>query len=254
MNHSTWSTAFRGVWLLTWRSSLALKKTVGLVLGMIALPVLTYLTIEPEQTEAYLRWLIDFYFWMLLPLYTLSVCGGMIREEVQSDILSFLLTRPVSRARLFLVKYLCHLLWLQILGAIAFALLVAAGVLREVPGLGQVIVVVFPIQVLAIFAYGALSSLLGLLHQRYMVLGVLYGFVVEMGIGRIPTNINNLSLARHFRTLLANSEPIRQLFDWSPEKTWFSILVPILAGLVFIGLAALIFTFKEYHHSEEMQK
>lgn len=250
----TWITSFQGVWLLTWRSSLAVRKAAGLGLGLAALPVLVFLTLEPGRTEPYLHWTIDFYFWMVVPLYVLSVCGGMIREEVQSDTLSFLLTRPVSRARLFLVKFTCHVLWLQILGVVALALLIGVGVLRDIPEVIRLAFILFPVQFLAILAYGALSGLLGLLHQRYMVLGILYGFVVEMGIGRIPTNINNLSMARHFRTLLGNNSSIYEAYSWSPEKSWLSILIPIGVAVAFVALSAVIFTFKEYHHSEEMQK
>ena len=109
-------------------------------------------------------------------------------------------------------------------------------------------------QVLEVVAYGALSSLLGLLHQRYMVLGIIYGFVVEMGIGRIPTNIHNLSLSRHLQTLLANQPTIHELYEWSASGTFSSILIMGAAALVFLGVGAVVFTMKEYHAAEEMHK
>src|SRR5262249_32116008 len=146
-----------------------------------------------QNLRPFYRWLVDFYFLLVLPLYGLSVCGSMIRDELQSDTLGFLTTRPVGRARLFLIKYLCQMTWLQALAALHGLLLCGVGFAREVPGVGSMMALFFGAQVLAVLAWGALSALLGLITRRYMVLGIVYGFVVEMGIGRIPTNINSLS-------------------------------------------------------------
>jgi len=110
------------------------------------------------------------------------------------------------------------------------------------------------IQGIAVLVFGALSALLGLIHRRYMVLGAVYGLVVEVGIGQIPTNINTLSITRHLRTLLANNAHLAQQFDWSAQGTLSSLLIVGLATAIFLVLAAVLFSWVEYHHSEEMQK
>jgi ABC-type transport system involved in multi-copper enzyme maturation permease subunit len=250
----SWSKTLRGLWILTWRSYTALRRLPGLALILLLIPVLAYFTVKPQSAEPYFPWVIDFYFLLLLPLYCLSVCGGMIREDVHADTLCFLLTRPISRATLYLTKFLCQILWLQLLGLVSALLLFSVGVIRQIPEVTSVWGVLLATQTLAIVAYGALSALLGLLHQRYMVMGIVYGFVVELGIGRIPTNINNLSLSRQFTRLLAHSEALRPYYDWPIEGIWLPIVIPIAATAVFLGLGAAIFSFREYHHSEEMQK
>ncbi len=250
----SWRGAFHGVWTLTWKSQSALGRLPLLAVTLLLIPALLYFTIEDENVEVFLRWTIDFYLLLLLPLYCLSVCGGMIRDELQADTFGFLATRPVSRARLFLTKYLCHLIWLQGLAALHGGLLVAAGLARHVPAMGSLGFSLLTTQILAVVAYSALSALLGLLHQRYMVLGIIYGFIVEMGIGRIPTNINNLSLSRHLRTILGNQPAIHEHYEWSADGTASSIVIMAAATVVFLGLAALTFTIKEYHAAEEMHK
>lgn len=107
---------------------------------------------------------------------------------------------------------------------------------------------------MAALAYGALSALLGMLHRRFLVLGAVYGLVVEVGIGQIPTNINHLSINRHLRTLLANLGPFQDTYGWSAEGTLTSVLVLTMAPVILAGLAAALFTWREYHYSEEMHK
>lgn len=250
----TWLGAFRGFWLLTWKSQMTVRRLPLLVATLLVIPTLVYLTVDDGRTKPYLHWVIHFYLLLLLPLYCLSVFGGMIRDELQADTFGFLATRPLSRARLFLTKYLCHLIWLQILATLHGVLLIATGIIHHIPDLGSLAAIVLGVQVLEVVAYGALSSLLGLLHQRYMVLGIIYGFVVEMGIGRIPTNINNLSLSRHLQTILANQPTIQELYDWTASGTFSSILIMGAAALLFLGVGAVIFTVKEYHAAEEMHK
>jgi ABC-type transport system involved in multi-copper enzyme maturation permease subunit len=252
--HPSWFGALAGLWSLTWRSQLSLRKLPLVIATLSVIPLLAYLTVDDGRIKAYFHWMIDFYFLLLLPLYCLSVCGGMIRDEVQADTLGFLTTRPMTRARFFCSKYLCQIAWLQILAAISASLLVAVGISRDIAGLTSFIPLLFAGQFLAILAYGALSSLVGLVHQRYMVLGVIYGFVVEIGIGQIPTNINNLSLSRHLRAILANNGTIRDQYEWSAEGTLFSIAIMLMAAVLFLVLGAMVFTLKEYHHSDEMQK
>ncbi|HEY2952266.1 MAG TPA: hypothetical protein VGK40_06780, partial [Verrucomicrobiae bacterium] len=134
------------------------------------------------------------------------------------------------------------------------ALLLGVGFAREVQGVGSVAGLFFGAQALAVLAWGALSALLGLITRRYLVLGIVYGFIVELGIGRIPTNINSLSLTRHLQALLGHNALLNQLYEWAPEGAWYSAGMLLLAVAVFLGAGTALFTFREYHHASEMQK
>jgi ABC-type transport system involved in multi-copper enzyme maturation permease subunit len=207
-----------------------------------------------QNLRPFYRWLIDFYFLLVLPLYCLAVCGAMIRDELQADTLGFLTTRPVGRGRLFLIEYLCHMSWLQAVVAVHGVLLFGVGLARGVPGVGSVWMIFFGAQVLAVLAWGALSALLGLITRRYLVLGIVYGFVVELGLGHIPTNINSLSLTRHLQALLSHHTLLNELYEWASPGAWFSVGMLLLAVMVFLGAGTALFTFREYHHAAEMQK
>jgi len=279
------SGAWRGLWLFTWKPRLTWRALPGLLVTLLSIPLLTYFTIEPMQrmtnresrhTEAqantgqanaadegdltathaqrpFYRWLINFYLLLALPLYCLTTCGPLIRDDLQSDTLVFLLTRPVSRARTFWVKYACQMVWLETVVAVHALLLYTAGVLRA-PGVGSTMAMFLGAQFLAVLAWGALSALLGVVTRRYLLLGIGYGFVVEVGIGHIPTNINSLSLTRHLQGLLGHHPMLADMYRWEPLNVLSSGGALLLGAAVFLTLGALLFTFREYHHATEMQR
>jgi hypothetical protein len=133
-------------------------------------------------------------------------------------------------------------------------LLFAAGAARGIPALGALLPLLMAVQFLSIPAWSALGLLLGQITTRYMATALIYGAVVEMGIGRIPTNINTLSLMRHIKTLLSQNATLQGIFDWQTGGTITALCALVLAPLIFLSVAALLFSFIEYHHAAEMQK
>jgi hypothetical protein len=206
------------------------------------------------RTEPFYHWLIDFYFFVILPLNCVRACGGLIRDEVQADTLGFLTTRPLTRARLLLVKFISQTAWVQMLMLLETLLLFAVGALRQIPNLGALLPLFLAAQFLAVLAWSALGIFLGQATKRYMAAALLYGLVIEVGIGRIPTNINNLSLTRHFKALLGHNSALEAIYDWSIRSVPYCIGPLLLACGIFLALATLLFTFREYHHTAEMQK
>jgi hypothetical protein len=207
-----------------------------------------------NRSGPFYHWLIDFYFFVVLPWCCVAACGALIREELQADTLGFLMTRPLTRARLLVLKYLAQTAWLQIVVLVEASLLFTVGGLRQIPALGALLPLFLAAQFLAVLAWSALGTFLGLATKRYMAVALLYGFIVEMGIGRIPTNINTLSLMRHLKTLLAHNRALLEVYEWPVKTMHVPIGALALATVIFLSLAALLFTFKEYHHTTELQK
>lgn len=200
------------------------------------------------------HWLIDFYFFVILPLTCVRATGALIRDELQADTLGFLLTRPLSRGRLLILKYLSQTAWLQIVLLIETLLIFAVGAVRHIPDLGALLLLFVGAQFLAVSAWSALGAVLGLISSRYVALALVYGLIVEMGIGRIPTNINTLSLMRHLKTLLAHNPALQSLYQWQGTGAATSVGALVLGAAIFLSVAYLLFTFLEYHHAAEMQK
>jgi hypothetical protein len=206
------------------------------------------------RTAPFYHWLVDFYFFIILPLGCVRACGGLIRDELQSDTLGFLVTRPVRRATLLLQKYLCQAALLEVIALAEALLLFGAGRLRDIPSLGSLLPLFLGAQFLAVLAWSALGVFLGQVSKRYLALALLYGLVVELGIGAIPTNINSLSLMRHLKTLLSHNPALESLFQWTGDGVVFPVGMLLLAAALFLGAAALLFTLLESHATEEMRK
>jgi len=208
-----------------------------------------------NPSDAFYNLLVQFYFFLVLPMVCARSCGAIFRDELQAETLGFLLTRPVSRAALVIVKYISQTAWLSLLLLAQTALLFLTGGIRGVPHLGGVAPIFVLGQFFAVPAWSALGLLLGLISNRYIALALVYGFVVELGIGRIPTNINTLSLMRHLKDLFANNADLAKLFD--PATTpaiWTPLAAMVIGTAVFLGLAVLLFMFREYHVNAEMQR
>ena len=207
-----------------------------------------------NRTAPFYHWLIDVYFFIVVPLNCVRMCGPLIRDELEADTLSFLTIRPLSRARLLMLKFISQTAWLQIAMLVQALLLFAVAAVRKIPDLGRLVPLFLGAQCLAVLAWSALGMLLGQISKRYMALALLYGLIVEMGIGRIPTNINTLSLMRHLKTLLAHNAALQGIYEWPATGVAGPLDALALGAALFLALAALLFTFKEYHHTTEMQK
>jgi ABC-2 family transporter protein len=207
-----------------------------------------------NRTEPFYHWLMDFYFFIILPLTCVRGAGPLIRDELQADTLGFLITRPVGRARLLLAKYAAQVAWLEMVLLLETLLLFAAGAARQVPSLDTLLPLVLGVQILVVLAWSALGLLLGQLTSNYMAMALLYGAIVEMGIGRIPTNINTLSIMRHLQTLLTHNHELQAIYAWPSGEMATAIGALMVAPVLFLSVAALLFSLVEYHHAAEMQK
>jgi len=207
-----------------------------------------------SRTAPFYHWLVDVYFFIVLPLTCVRGCGALMRDELQAGTLGFLVTRPVSRARLLCVKYLSQLAWLQILLLTETLLLFGVGAGRRIPELGALLPLFVAAQLLAVPAWSALGTFLGQITSRYMAIALVYGGIVEMGIGRIPTNINALSLMRHLKTLLSHNGALQSIYDWPGGGIWLPIGALAIAPILFLGLAAALFNFMEYLPASESRK
>jgi ABC-type transport system involved in multi-copper enzyme maturation permease subunit len=250
------SATLRGLWLLTWRTRLSVRQWPALVGTVLPTALLAFLVLRTSEGPAlnFFYWLAAAYLLLGIPLYCLAVFGGLIRDELQSNTLSFLVTRPMSRARFLLTRFLCQLAWVQMLILVAGLALLATGAACGVEGVLRFAGLFLGTQILAILVFGALSTFLGLLHRRYLVLGTIHGLVVEVGIGQIPTNINALAMTRHLRTLLGHNPDLAGIYNWSTDGSGIALLVLLGTALLFLALSALLFTLREYLGSEEMPK
>jgi ABC-type transport system involved in multi-copper enzyme maturation permease subunit len=249
-----WRSTWAGLWGMTWRSVWSIPRWPVLGLLIFVSPVLAFLSLQTGELDPrpdWLEWVTRVHFGLVIPLWCLIAFGSFVRDEVQAGTIGFLLTRPLTRPRFLLVRWLCTLAAVQVPLALNTILLGATAVLLQIPKAFLLTVLLLGAQLLVVPAYGAIATFVGLLTRKYLLLGLVYGFVVEIGIGQIPTNINTLSVARHFRTLLELSDQITRSVAWSARDLGQSAGMLLLLALVYLAAGTLWFNFREYSQSEE---
>lgn len=239
--------ASRGLWRLLWRRQLVWRRLLGPAAALGGFTLLSWLVLANAPNDnVFYGWVVVFYFLMVMPLFCLNVCGAMIREEAAANTLCFFTTRPLKRSEMFLMFYFGHMVWLQIVFLIQTLLLFGIGILvgRDVLGFLPIFLVC---QFFGLMSWGALCAMLGMLHARYVVLGLVYGLVVEVGIANIPTNLKYLSLSHHLRTLLVQHDGVNQVFgNTLSAEGWGWSLVGLGAGtILFLIAGAALFTWRE---------
>ncbi|MDG1890121.1 MAG: ABC transporter permease [Verrucomicrobiota bacterium] len=243
-----------GIWRLTWKSQLTWKKIYGILANVLGLPILCFFAFGGLASKPFYLFTVDFYLLLALPILCLTAFGSMVRDELQEDTVCFLLTRPVKRWQFFISKYLCHLLWTQITVVLTLTAFAVAGALRNVPQIFDLMLTLLIIQFPATMAYGAISSLMGLMTRKYLVLGLIYGFVVEFGIGQIPTNINTLAMTNHLKSLMAHFGPLAEYLNRDPGNIATALTALVITSLIFAGISAFVFNIREYSTSDEMAR
>ena len=167
---SLWG-AFVGMWVLTWRGQLTPKRLWNAVGFLFSIPTIAFLTTDPGNSDQFLDWVLRFHLFLVLPLHCLFVFGPLIRDEIQADTLPFMITRPVQRWRLYLMKFVCAAIVMQgflLLNGVIFTGVAAA---KGLSGLTPLLPLFLLSQAIAALAYGALAGLLGLLSEKFMMLG-----------------------------------------------------------------------------------
>ena len=150
--------ALRGMWTLVWAQRCTTRALIWMVVAAAAMALLMLNYINTGRERVWMGWVVGFYLHFLVPLTCLNVCGSMMRAEVQANTLSFLTTRPHHRHTLYLLQYVCHVGWLQLVFFICAMGLFALGALKQVEGLGKLLPLFLITQFLAILAWSALSA------------------------------------------------------------------------------------------------
>ena len=195
--------AFGGVCRLTWPNALAPKHAL-LVLALLALLAVagTGMVQSPHGARTYLRWMIESYFTLLVPLLAFVTAGGVVRDEMKPATLDYVLIRPLPRAAFVAFKYVAHLLVAQVEFLLGGMVLIVIGIVRHAPGVADAIPSLLLTEVCLVGGFTAFGFACGALTSRYVVVGLVYAAIVEGGIGQIPTQLSRLSMTHQARAAL----------------------------------------------------
>lgn len=228
--------AFGGIWRLTWHRMTAPGRWVVAVVLLAALGLLSSVAVPEGDAPRFFEWASGFYLTALVPVAAFLAGAGAIRDDMKPGTVDYILTRPVPRPAFVVFRYVSHLACAQLVGMLALLVVMGAGLYRHVPELASVAPRLLLAQVAGIGAFLALGMLCGALTSRYLVLGLLYGGIVEVGLGRIPIQLNRLSILHHLRLLLHGASGTGA--EGPSAATTVGLLVIVALGLTAAAAAA----------------
>jgi len=238
--------AMGAIWQLVWRTRLTLRRLPKIAILTSSPAILVISTTSRGETGSYLSIAVNFYLLMVVPLVCLLNMASPVRDETERGTISYLATRPLPRSLFFLLLHGCHLLWLQIVFLATGLLLLASGFWIGIPSIASMIAPFLLAQAGAVIAYSGMSALAGLLTRRYLVIGLLYGAIIEFGVGEIPTNINALSMSHHVRVIVSIFEPAADFLRTNEGHPAVSGTILVAVGIIGALIAVLIYRTREF--------
>jgi ABC-type transport system involved in multi-copper enzyme maturation permease subunit len=232
---------------------------MGVLVGLPVLVAAAYRAVVATHPSARVPPAADIYavivaiYWIrnVLPLAALFFATALVADEVEGRTLTYLLTRPLTRASIFAGKFAAYLATTLALAlpsvVVTFFVLISA---RGGSAVGASVGDLFRdvgVAALTLVAYGALFALLGVLLKRPVIPGLLFLYGWEL-MANLPGYLPRFTFTAWLRSLVHHrpaEEGLAGLFQQVlPVGQGLAVLVVVSAA--FLAAAAWIFSRREY--------
>lgn len=235
---------FQGIFRLAFRRFWLTSHVLFLLIAGVVIGFLGYNFANPHRHGSYAAWVVNFYLTFLVPLVTMIQAAGAIRDDFKSGTVDYVLTRPVRRPVFIVCHYLANLVFMQI-DFLLFAIVVlGAGLVHGVSGLDSIALPVLGGQILLVAAFSGLGLVCGVFTSRPVLVGLGYGLLVEIGVGRIPTQLSKLSMTQQVREMLQPAVPTLSVGASAHPALTIALLLAYSA--ITVALAAAWFSRREF--------
>jgi ABC-2 type transport system permease protein len=266
---------------LTLRGLLLWKRMLGLLfLSLLPLLVIVIFRtvgvndINRNSPGSLPRWFMQieyftilvYYSSVVIPITTLLLSSGMIRDEQENQTLTYLMLCPIPRWALYLSKLLAAMLVAFVLisvttGIVMLSLWTGAGVKTPEPWYGRWLAML-PINGLLILANGGIFAFISVLVRPALIVGVIYIAVFECFLANFPFALRKFTSVHYYQCIVCNwlgdqytylSFPKPEsVMEWWPiaqevrPETQECVITLLSIFLVSTLLAMYFFTKKEY--------
>jgi len=254
------ATAARGVFDLTLDGMVFSRRS--LLMGLLVAAPMAFAVLyrvlaatrgQPPLGPTDLYALMVAVYWIrnVLPLAALFYATSLVADEVEGKTLTYLLTRPLTRASIFAGKFAAYV-------ATTFTLALPAAVLTffilmtapTAPPLASALADLprdLGVMLLTLVAYGALFGLLGVLLKRPVIPGLVFLYGWEL-LANVPGYLPRFTLTAWLRSLVPYrpaEDGLAGLFQQVlPAGQGLAVL--ILVSIAFVAAAVWIFSSREY--------
>jgi ABC-2 type transport system permease protein len=239
------------------------KSRMFFLLGIlpVVLSIVVKITVNPRADDVmtvFIEILMVFFLQFYIVILSLFYGSSVLAEEVEGRTLPYLVTRPLSKPGIIIGKTAAYV-WLMFL-MVAANLFLSFFIINindlANPSLYTAFLSYLGVLFLGIVAYTSLFVLLGVFMKRAILFGLAFGFGWENVIQFFPGSTQKFSIVHYLKSLLPYRSPtggsrlMILLFRLEPSSPAASILTLIVVSAVFLGLACVLFRWKEYLFEE----
>ena len=244
----------------------ARKTKVFFVIGF--LPVLMALVIKLNQIffggrtidsmGVFSNIIMAFYLQFLILILALFYGSSVCLEEIEGKTLTYLTTKPVSKSAIILGKYAAYVVFIvaMVAAGVVFSFLILN--FEDLLDFSVWAVLAKDLGVLALglICYTAFFAFLGTFFKRSILFGLIFAFGWENVVQYFPGATQRFTIVHYLKSLLPGGTVTTGgrfaflLFRLEPSSPLAAIVTLLIVTAVFLGLACLLFSQKEYLFEE----
>jgi ABC-2 type transport system permease protein len=195
--------------------------------------------------------IMAFYMQFLILILALFYGTSVSSEELEGKTLTYLTTRPVSKSAIIIGKYVSYTVLIIIMTTVGVVFSFLVLNLNELYELSLYKILLRDVAVLGLglMCYTAFFTFVGTILKRSIMFGLIFSFGWENVIQYFPGSTQKFTIVHYLKSLLPSSSTGRfsfLLFRLEPSSTGTAIFMLFLISAVFLVLACVLFTFKEY--------
>ncbi len=243
--------AILGIGYLRMKEMFSSKSLLAVSGVSMILILITFITVASGNAGQFQTWMFHLFALRFVPLMCLERAGGSLRNEIKDYTIEYLWTRSPKKSHLVIAEYISSVIVTAFRVFIFTTLIHATGMYLEITDIFSMFGRILMIELFAILAYSALAMLIGLLTGKYMILGVIYGLIVEIGISQVPLNLNKISVSHHLATMMGG--PSSLAYTHAGANPFMGALGCTVIAAIGLGAACILFSNKQYRMGNEKE-
>jgi len=195
--------------------------------------------------------IMTFYLQFIILILALFFGTSVCSEELEGRTLPYLSTRPISKASFILGKYAAYTLLsviMTVMGVLLCFFILNLNQLGDL-SLYKILFRDTAVLVLGIICYTSLFTFIGTFIKRSIMFGLIFSFGWENVIQYFPGSTQRFAIVHYLKSLLPSPPSGRfsfLLFRLEPTPPFLAVIILFLITAFFLGLACLMFHYKEY--------
>jgi ABC-2 type transport system permease protein len=195
--------------------------------------------------------IMTFYLQFIILILALFFGTSVCSEELEGRTLPYLSTRPISKTSFILGKYAAYTLLIVLMTVVGVFLCFFILNFSQLGDLSlyKILFRDTAVLVLGLICYTSFFTFIGTFIKRSIMFGLIFSFGWENVIQYFPGSTQRFAIVHYLKSLLPMPTSGRfsfLLFRLEPTPPFLAVVMLFLITGVFLGLACLMFHYKEY--------